>query len=278
MKREQISVGSYTYPYHSLDFFLDSMQRLGVQKIELWAAEPHLYFADCNYYESAQIAQKIAARGIEVCCVTPEQCMYPINIGARSRDTRRRSVDFFRRAVDVAQQMSAPKVLVTSGHHNYDDSAQDCWNWCVESLGELADYAARRGVCLVFEPLVRPVDVVTRAEQARRMLDEVDRYDSLKGMIDVDESARFGQSPADFLRAFGLERFGHVHFIDGMPGGHLVPGEGALPMTRYLEELDQAGYTGDISLEIMNERYYAQPEQAIQKALDFFEEYLNTHN
>ncbi len=29
----------------------------------------------------------------------------------------------------------------------------------------------------------------------------------------------------------------HVHFIDGLPGRHMVPGEGVLPMSSYWDEL-----------------------------------------
>ena len=275
MKKEQIAVGNYTYPYHSFDYFLDSMQRLNVSRIELWAAEPHFYFEDCNLYECRQNGKKIRERGIEVCCVTPEQCQYPINIGARNVDARRRSVNFFRRAIDVAVELDAPKVLVTSGHHNYDDSAEDCWKWCVESLQELASYARLYGKYFVFEPLVREIDVVTRASQSKKLLDEVGQYDVLKAMIDVDEAARFGETPKDFLKEFGIEKFGHVHFMDGYPGGHLAPGDGKLPLNDYLDELDSAGYEGDIALEIMNSRYDAEPEKAIKQALDFFDRHMS---
>ena len=42
MKETQLSIGNYTYPLHSFDYFLNSMERMGVKQIELWAAEPHL--------------------------------------------------------------------------------------------------------------------------------------------------------------------------------------------------------------------------------------------
>ena len=43
----------------------------------------------------------------------------------------------------------------------------------------------------------------------------------------------------------------------------------------YLDELDSAGYEGDIALEIMNSRYDAEPEKAIKQALDFFDRHMS---
>ena len=50
-----------------------------------------------------------------VSCVTPEQVMYPINIGASSKEERVRSIEFFRRYIDVANELECPRMLVTSG-------------------------------------------------------------------------------------------------------------------------------------------------------------------
>ena len=63
--------------------------------------------------------------------------------------------------------------------------------------------------------------------------------------------------------------------MDGYPGGHLAPGDGKLPLNDYLDELDSAGYEGDIALEIMNSRYDAEPEKAIKQALDFFDRHMS---
>ena len=79
MKRSQIAAGNFTYKYFPFTDFLDSMERLGLRKIELWSAEPHLYFEDYNYAQMTEIARKIRNRNLEVCCVTPEQYLYPVS-------------------------------------------------------------------------------------------------------------------------------------------------------------------------------------------------------
>ena len=274
MKNSQISVGNYTYMYYSFDYFLASMERLGINTIELWGATPHFYSDDASFFETCALQKKLAQRGFTVSCVTPEQVMYPINIGAVNRDERARSIDFFRRHIDIANILQTPRMLVTSGRCNLDDDKSDCFKYCVDSLQELGYYAGRRGVTIAFETLTREgYDLVVRAAESKAVLDAVNDYDHVKAMIDVDESARFGESPTVFFALFGKERMEHCHFVDGMPGGHLAMGDGVLPMRRYLEELDAAGYEGYISLEVMNDRYYYDPEPAIRQSVEFLRDY-----
>ncbi|HIU33503.1 MAG TPA: sugar phosphate isomerase/epimerase [Candidatus Pullichristensenella excrementigallinarum] len=274
MKLEQISVGNYTYMYFSYKYFLESMKRLGVQTVELWGATPHFHIGDDNYTNAKHLRKTLNEYGMNVSCVTPEQVMYPINIGASSKEERMRSIEFFRRYIDVANLLECPRMLVTSGRHNIDQSAEDCFKYSVDSLIDLGHYAQMRGVRIAHETLTREgYDLSVRAEDIRRTLEAVSNP-FVRGMIDVDESARFGESPKDFVRALGVENIEHVHFVDGMPGGHLAMGDGVLPMRRYLEELDAAGYQGYISLEVMNERYYRDPEPAIEQSVEFLRRYV----
>lgn len=279
MKRSQISVGNYTYMYYSFDYFLESMKRLQVDTIELWGATPHFYAEDASFFETCALKKRLDENGFKVSCVTPEQVMYPINIGAVNRDERMRSINFFRRHIDIASILQVPRMLVTSGRCNLDQSKQDCFDYCVESLQELGQYAARRGVTIAFETLTREgYDLIVRAAESKKLLDAVGDYEHVKAMIDVDESARFGESPKDFFALFGKERMEHCHYVDGMPGGHLAMGDGVLPMRRYLEELDAAGYEGYVSLEVMNERYYYDPEPGIRQSVEFLRRYADGEN
>ena len=274
MKLSQISVGNYTYMYYSYKYFLEAMKRLGVENVELWGATPHFHIGDDNYSNALQLKKTLDGYGFRVSCVTPEQVMYPINIGASSREERVRSIEFFRRYIDVANILECQRILVTSGRHSFDESSEDCFLYSVDSLQDLGLYAKLRGVRIAHETLTREgYDLSVRAADIKRTLDAVGMKDVVKGMVDVDESARFGESPKDFVEAIGVENIEHVHFVDGMPGGHLAMGDGVLPMRRYLEELDAAGYEGYISLEVMNERYYRNPNEGIEKSVAFLRDY-----
>ncbi len=80
MKTEQISVGNYHYIRYSMSYFLESMKRLGIQNIELYAAGPHCYLDDFDYMRTKQLSRSVREAGLNIVCLTPEQCIYPISI------------------------------------------------------------------------------------------------------------------------------------------------------------------------------------------------------
>ena len=102
IKWNQIAVGNYTYPLYSFEYFLESMLRLGVNNIEVWAAGPHLYLEDMTLQMLKKMDKGIRTRGLHAICLTPEQCMYPINIGSEDNRTRKRSIAYFEKGLHAS--------------------------------------------------------------------------------------------------------------------------------------------------------------------------------
>ncbi len=69
-----------------------------------------------------------------------------------------------------------------------------------------------------------------------------------------------------YLKALG-ERLVHVHFIDGAPKGHLAWGDGVLDMKQYLKEFADFGYSGYLSLEITDGRYFMEPSVSVDQSI-----------
>ena len=110
--------------------------------------------------------------------------------------------------------------------------------------------AACSSRCSEFE-----TNIVTDAAGLRRMLDEVGA-DNVDVALDTVGMATAGDSVADYVRLFGA-RLAHVQLVDGTPAGHLVWGDGSLPLGRYVEELAEAGYSGKITFEPFGNGSYA---------------------
>lgn len=85
-------------------------------------------------------------------------------------------------------------------------------------------------------------------------------------MIDTIPMALAGEHPAQYLEALG-DRLVHVHFIDGAPRGHLAWGDGILDMEGYLKEFDDYGYSGYLSLEITDGRYFTDPSASVKQSI-----------
>ena len=98
MKRSQITVGNYPYAMYSFDYFLESMKRFHIEQIELWAAGPHFYLDDFDYFRIVNLGHKIRRSGLKARCLTPEQCQYPISISIEDEAIRRRSLLYFKKS------------------------------------------------------------------------------------------------------------------------------------------------------------------------------------
>ncbi|BDZ76334.1 sugar phosphate isomerase/epimerase [Claveliimonas bilis] len=271
---KQIAAGNYTYPLYTFEYFLESMLRLGVENIELWAAGPHFYLGDFDTPMLKELKRKIQVRGLHTICLTPEQCAYPVNIGAKEGYIRKRSMKYFYRAIEAADVMEIPAVLVTPGDGYRNECKEDTWKYTVENLQILSDYGAKYGKILYLEHLTeQTTNIAVYASELAALASEVDR-DNLICMADTDMMGRCGETLEDYFKATD-GRLGHVHFVDGMPGGHLALGDGKLPLAKFLEELERASYKGYITLEITNEIYYLDPEKAIGKSLRWLKQYIS---
>lgn len=274
MDFSQVCIGNYPYAWYSFDAFLDSMERMQISRIELWAGAPHLYFDDCSYADIALLAKKVRGRGLMVRCVTPEQYRYPINLASANRDERKRSLQYFKRAVDAATEFACSRVLISSGWRTLDEEQSEAEKYFLESVCELAHSACFHGVRVVLEPMYRPIDLVRTAAQAKALLDRINFDPGIGVMMDLDMSARSGESPKTFASQFKAQDFVHVHLNDGNPGGHLALGDGRLPLESDLNELWQADFTGDMGLEIVNDRYLQNPEAAVRTSVAYLCRYF----
>ena len=248
--------------------FLDDAVKYDVKYVEIWGAAPHFHLEDMTYGDVSRIRREIESRNLKVACLTPEQCVYPINLAAETLYERRRSQKFFEDYIRAACEIGADKLLVTSGWGYFDNSnREDAWNFAKDGIYELAECAKYHGITLALEVLRKDEsNLVNDLPSLKRMLNELN-HDHVGGMIDTCPMNLAGETPADYIRELG-EKLVHVHFIDGAPRGHLAWGDGILDMEKYLEEFSEGGYKGLLSLEITDGRYITDPEKSVKQSIE----------
>ena len=270
----RVAAMNIQYRYYPLSKFLDDAVDNGLVNIELWGAAPFFHLEDMTYLQVKAVRHEIERRGLNPVCLTPEQCVYPINLGAATREERFRSLKFFENHLRAAAELGTKKMLVTTGWGYFDGSNRDeAWKWAREGIYDLAELAKEHGLTLALEVLRDDEsNLVYNLPTLKQMLTELD-HDSVGGMIDPIPMAIAGESPADYLNALG-DRLIHVHFIDGTPGGHLAWGDGNLDMERYLQEFSDGGYQGFLSLEITDGRYYMDPTASLRQSVERLREFI----
>lgn len=264
MSYPQLAVMNISHRYFDLEEFFSSASASGYTCCELWTGAMHLY-VDCHGCDSLDRVRELSDRyGVKVIGLCPEQNNpKPWNIAARGEMARARTLAYFKNVVDIAAELGAEQVMVSSGWAFLDEPVEDAWGRSVSMLRSIAEHAGERGVRLVLEAL-QPIEslIVNTAEDTRHMLEAVD-HPALKACLDMGAMAAAGDTIDGYFDVLG-DNVAHVHFVDIAADGttHLAWGDGDRDMRADLDGLVAHGYKGVVSAETYDERYFANPAAA----------------
>jgi protein FrlC len=271
----QLIGANFCFQHYPLEKVAQVMQSFGMREMELWGIAQHLDLFHASDRRVAEVKRILADHGLVARCFTPEQVLYPINIASGDAELRQASIDRFCRAADIASTLGARYLFLTSGRGFETEAADSAWARAVDALAKIAEHARRNGIRCLLEPLQRvETNVLLNAQGMSRMLGEIGA-DNMDVVLDTVAMACGGDSVADYFRLFG-DRLAHVQVVDGNPAGHLVWGDGSLPLGAYITELAAHGYAGKVTFEPFGNGSYAlDPVAAWERCLAGIEPYLD---
>jgi sugar phosphate isomerase/epimerase len=159
------------------------------------------------------------------------------------------------RAVGVASEAGIPVVVM---HPPYRWQ-QRYRRWLRDELPTVEE---RTGITVAIENMF-PVHIGSRplTFHANQDLDELEGIPHL--VLDTSHAAVAGHDLLEVRGRFG-DRLRHVHLSDNAGRGwdsHLPPGQGVLPLDRFLDDLVASGYDHAVSLEVDLRRYLTEPDR-----------------
>lgn len=254
LKKEQYIHSNFPYSKYSLDYALDSLQRLGAGKLEFYGAEPHFCMDDVTYADMKVLGRKLDEHGLSVVEINPENCAYPVNLASKNHAARLRTFRYYENAIHAAGVIGASYVLVFPGYANMDESVDDAWNIAVDSISRLADIAKPEGVAITFEATTRDITVITNHKRIMKLIGDCGK-DNMAVTIDLMCLAQTNESVQDVYDICGRDKVVNVHYTDGglLPTGaweHRIPGEGDLNLDAMLKILDDNNYNGYFGSEV----------------------------
>ena len=170
MSYPQLAVMNISHRYFDLEEFFSSASASGYTCCELWTGAMHLY-VDCHGYDSLERVRELSQRyGVRIVGLCPEQNNpKPWNIAARGNEARARTLAYFKNVVDIAAELGAEQVMVSSGWAFLNEPIEDAWGRSASMLRAIAEHAGERGVRLVLEAL-QPVEsmIVNSAADTKR--------------------------------------------------------------------------------------------------------------
>jgi len=179
-----------------------------------------------------------------VCCA--------LGIADFNTPVRRFHVERARRYLDQCYYLEGKNLLLVLGEYIWQQEViapQAQWDWAVEGVKELADYAAGLGLEIALELEPFQLSIINNLDLMVRFLDDVS-HPAAKANVDVSH-LMLSHTPAPALSRL-QGRIAHVHLsdCDGKKHGDLPPGRGVVDFPPYLAALRDAGFEGTVSIEL----------------------------
>jgi D-psicose/D-tagatose/L-ribulose 3-epimerase len=219
-----------------------TVKDIGYQVIEVCVEDPRLLTAG---------ALRQAAHGtglqISICgAFGPER-----DVSHDDPTMRALGIEYLRQCVDIAAAVGSPHVAgpmysATGKARLLAPQERDAQRtWAADSLRQVADYAAQRGVRLAIEPLNRfETDLINTVEQALDLCARIDR-DNVGLLLDTFHMNIEEKSIGNAIISAGAKVF-HVQVSENDRG---TPGSGHVPWQETFDALDTIGYDGPIVVE-----------------------------
>jgi sugar phosphate isomerase/epimerase len=256
MSDGRLSINQETIKQWSLPELAEGCVKAGIDKVGLWRAPVQEYGIE-------RTAGLLADSGISVTSLCRGGFFTALDPAERAR-----ALDDNRAAIDEAAALSTDTlVLVSGGLPAGSKDLHGARERIADALGQLAPYAAERGVRLAIEPL-HPMFasdrcVVSTLSQA---LDIAERFpaDQVGVVVDTYHIWWDDQAPAQIARAGAggrIHSFQLADWITPLPAGVLVGrgqlGDGAVDFRAFRTLVEATGFDGPVEVEIFNEDLWA---------------------
>ncbi|MFD4856537.1 sugar phosphate isomerase/epimerase family protein [Streptomyces atratus] len=256
MSDGRLSINQETIKQWSLPELAEGCAKAGIDKVGLWRAPVQEYGIE-------RTARLLADSGLSVTSLCRGGFFTAIDPAERAR-----ALDDNRAAVDEAAALSTDTlVLVSGGLPAGSKDLHGARERIADALGELAPYAAERGVRLAIEPL-HPMFasdrcVVSTLSQA---LDIAERFPAEQVGVVVDTYHIWwdDQAAAQIARAGAggrIHSFQLADWITPLPAGVLLGrgqlGDGSVDFRAFRTLVEATGFDGPIEVEIFNEALWA---------------------
>ncbi len=238
-----------------LERAIDGIAACGYSSIELLADAPHWRPGD----PTLPIVHALRSSGLAVSNVNvntaaclwsspPPESVFEPSLSNADPHVRGRRLDFTFAAIDLAAEVGAIAVSVTSGRVQNDVPPELGLTFFAESLHRICERASAAGLRVGIE--YEPALLVERADEVLGLIAAVD-HPALGVNLDIGHAVCMGEDPTVIIpRLAGRIWNVHIEDIRGGKHYHRVPGDGDIDFDAVFASLRDVGYRGDVTVEL----------------------------
>jgi len=243
----ELSTMSSVCPDWTLDEVLAGMKRHGYKGLEPRVEWEHKcgIEADLSAAARAEVRDKVAGEGLEICCLATS-----VRMATADEQARAGHVEDLRKYIDLAHDLGCPLIRTFGGRRSQEIQLAAVVEYVAEGYRQVVDQAADAGVTVLMETH----DDWCCSASVRAVVETVD-HPNVRALWDIMHPQRMMEKPAETFLAIGeLTRHLHAHdgsYIDGkMHTGPL--GQGAIDHAEPLALLQEFGFSGYFSVEVIH--------------------------
>ena len=162
-------------------------------------------------------------------------------------------------AIEIASKVGF-KAIRVFGDHIVGDEAE-CVSLVAKGIRELCDYAEGYGV-KVYHEVHGEFNTVSRLDRVAEVCADSPAFAFIWDVCHTRKTHPDWQSFYEHFKS----HIEHVHFKDVTEAGHVIPGQGIIPIREIAKHLEKDGYSGYFSLEW--ERKWHPELPIVEEALD----------
>ena len=229
-----------------------------------------LALMDKDQVNPEQVERLIRQYGLEIPVVSTGQVFAGHGLWFTDPDVarRRRAVEILKGLVDVAAMFKAMVNLGrVRGFIAEGETAEIAEGRFAEAVREIAAYARPKGVDLILEPVNRyEINFINSVDEGAALMERL-AIPGLKLMPDV-----FHMNIEDVSIEGSLKKhIAHIAYIHFADSNRLAPGWGHLDFASIVGALNEAGYTGWTSVEILPK---PDPDSAARQAIQYLRRFI----
>jgi sugar phosphate isomerase/epimerase len=272
----RIAYSTNAYTNYTVAEAVDSIAGLGFKGVEILCDLPHWFptvtpEAEAESLRARLVELRLSVSNLNVNTANgyfdpkPAENVFEPSLSSRRRDYRQWRLEYSIASLHLASLLGSANISVTSGRPDSGGTPAQGLALFADSLKRLCEAAEPLGIRVGIE--YEPGLLVERAEELAEVV-EIVGSPLLGANLDIGHSWLADESPEQAV-AMLAGRIWNVHLEDiaGRKHYHLIPGEGDLPFTRYLQALTGSGYDGFYTLELYS--YTDMPDEAGRRSLAY---------
>lgn len=272
----KLSFSTNAFVRFSVPEAIELIAQSGYSGVEILADAPHLFAASTTEADLAAVSESLSKNGLECANINANTAvgyygaefwepLFEPSLAHPDPALRKWRVEYTKKSIDIACFLSCPNVSITSGRMIPGARPDVSVRYLKESLSEVLDYAASRGVRVGME--YEPGLLIENCEELHGLIAEMG-CDNFGVNLDLGHSYLLGEDPGRVISSFSSKIF-HTHLEDirDRKHYHLIPGEGEIDFNQIFDALESISYSGFATVELYT--YPDCPAYAAAKAYDF---------